>query len=124
MDSVSRFEFGKIFDRVSHEVELESATTALAINNRMKVEIHRDKNKAKQAKVRIVREYNAYSAEQLDKLQAHDFAGRAIWEANKEPKGIIAQTLLYGRTEARKRVLSQKRAQVRSKSGFRVTRGA
>ena len=123
MDSVSRPEFGKIFERTSWQVDFGGATTALGINNRMKIEIHRAKNKVKQSKIGVIREFHGFSAEQLDKLIAHDFAGRTVFEANLAPKGIIAQTLLYGREEGKKKVLAQQRAQVRSRSGFKSTRG-
>jgi|GEM_PF-2828397 hypothetical protein len=132
MDSVSRPEFAKIFDRVSSDIDLEGATSAAAINNRMKVEIHKaktnvteERNRAKESKIKVAIDYHsaysaysAYAAEELDKLIAHDFAGRTIFEANLNPKGMVSQTLLYGRVEARKRVLAQKRAEVRAKLGF------
>lgn len=57
-----------------------------------------------------------YDAEQLNKLVEHDFAGRAIYEANKYPNGEIAQTLIYG--VASPRMLAQRRAQTRAGRGI------
>lgn len=59
-------------------------------------------------------------ADQIDKLIEHDFAGRAIFEGNRAPKGIIAYTLQYGRQEALRRISAQQRAAVRSgRAGLR-----
>ena len=115
MWDVSRPEFSQIFDRTSEDVDLKNCTTPQQIDNALKIERHKSKMKAREAKVRVVREYHAYRTEQLDKLIEKDFSGRAIFEANRNPKGMIGQTLLHGRVEARKRVLAQKRAEIRSR---------
>ena len=151
VDSVSRPEFHKIFDRISARVDLEGATTAIAIENRMKLSVLLAKNKAESIRKlkdlrrtlrrelgkkasefdkqiwrlkaginRMMASQIMYRAEQIDKLIEHDFAGRAIFEANRAPKGIIANTLRYGRKEAQKRIIAQKRAQVRAWGGFKV----
>lgn len=118
MDSLSRPEFHGIFDRVSMDVELEGATTAISIENRLKVERHYAKTRAKTAKRRYARRFYKFKAEELDRLLEHDFAGRAIYTANIDPKGIVAQTLLYGRGEARRRILAQKRAAIRARGWY------
>lgn len=67
---------------------------------------------------RALRDQRMYIAEQLNKLIEHDFAGRAIWEANRHPRGIVAQTLVYGSEMADYRFLT---AQARSQARFRGT---
>lgn len=118
----SRPEFAEIFDRTSQEINLEGCTTPLQINRVLNKETARAKVKAKLSKVAVQRAYMAWVAEQLDKLIHKDFSGRAIYEANRAPREIIAQTLVYGRVEARKRVLAMKRDKVRSNSGFKIGR--
>jgi hypothetical protein len=119
LDSISRPEFAGIFDRVSLVVELAGATTALRIENRLKIEIHRAKSISKDIKevrLRALRKFYWSKAEKLDKLKEHDFAGRAIHEANRDPKGSIALTLLHGREEAMKRIKAQKKAAIRARA--------
>ena len=119
MDSISRPEFHGIFDRVSMGVELAGATTAIRIENRLKIESHRAKSISKDIKdvrLRKLRKFYWFKAEKLDKLKEHDFAGRAIHEANIYPKDIIAQTLLHGREEALKKIKAQKRAAIRARA--------
>ena len=118
MDSVSRPEFHGIFDRVSMDVELKGAASAIAIENRLKIVRHQSKKRVKAAKRRFARRFYGFKAEEFDKLIEHDFADRAIYEANRDRRGIIAQTLLYGREKARKRVLAQKRAEIRGRLPF------
>jgi len=113
MDSVSRPEFHRIFDRVSMDIDLQGATNAVSIENRLKVARHMSKTRAKAAKVTLGRQFYGFKAEELDKLIEHDFAGRAIFEAHREPKGIIALTLIHGRQMAQQRILAQKRAALR-----------
>jgi hypothetical protein len=145
LDSVSRPEFHKIFERVSATVELKGATTAIEIEKRMKLSIWLAKKEAKsitmlnELKRTLRRELGRRASEfdrqiwrlksgisramaaqrgrfadQTNKLLEHDFAGRAIYEANRNHKGKISLTLRYGRKEADKRILAQKRAEIRS----------
>jgi hypothetical protein len=122
MWDLSTPEFGKLFARASEDFDLEGCTTPQQIDNALKHEIRKSKDKTNKSKVGVVRAYHAYRTEQLDKLIEKDFAGRAIAEANKNPKGLIAQTLLHGRKEALRRIFAQKRAQVRAKQGFKIRR--
>jgi hypothetical protein len=119
LDSVPRSEFAGIFDRVTAVVELAGATNATRIENRMKIEIHRSQSISKDIKdlrLRRLRKHYWWKADQLDKLKEHDFAGRAIFEANRDPNGFIAKTLLYGREEAMRQIKAQKRAEIRAKA--------
>ena len=96
------------------DVELGGATTGIAIENRLKIARHYAKTKSKTAKIGYAKKFYGFKGEELDKLIEHDFPDRAIFEANLHPKGIIHQTLLYGREEGRKRILAQKRADIRA----------
>ena len=119
LDSVPRSEFAGIFDRVTAVVELAGATTPTRIENRMKIELHRAKRIGKDIKdvrLRNLRRYYLFKADQLDKLKEHDFAGRAIFEANRDPSSFIAKTLIYGREEAMRQIKAQKRAEIRTKA--------
>jgi len=152
VDSVSRPEFHKIFDRISTDVDLKGATTAIAIENRMKLAVFMKKKEVESIRLiedlkrtlrrelgrkasefdkqiwrlksginRVMAAQRRYRADQIDKLIEHDFAGRAIFEANRAPKGIIAMTLRYGKKEAKKRIIAQKRAEVRGgKAGLQL----
>lgn len=98
------------------DVELKGATTGIAIENRLKIARHYAKIRAKTAKRAYARKFYGYKTEEIDKLVEHDFADRAIFEANIHPKGIIHQTLIYGREDARRRILAQRRAEIRGKA--------
>jgi len=114
MDSISRPEFAAIFDRVSTTVDLRGATSAARIGNYLKIVRQYSKDKAKESKWSWERKRHGYAAEEYDKLIEHDFAGRTIYEANRNPRGIIALTLKYGKREAEARMKAQARAKVRS----------
>jgi len=119
MDSISRPEFGYIFDRVSKNIDLKLCLTAQVIEEELKDARDRSRVKYKTARASDyarTREKAAEfgrEAEWLDTLIEHDFAGRAVFEAHREPKGIIALTLIHGRQMARQRILAQKRAALR-----------
>jgi hypothetical protein len=115
LDSISRPEYTGIFCRFSMDVDLKGATNAMAIENRLKVARAESKARAKAAKVTLGKQFYGFKAEQFDKLIEHDFAGRAIFEAMRDRKGIIALTLIYGRQEAKQRILAQKRAAIRAR---------
>lgn len=117
MDSVSSPELAEIFERVSDYVDLKGATNAWEIDRRMRytidkcrtiVKIERAADRPRKSRI----ETFGYAAEQLDKLVEHDFPSRVIGEANRRPKGMIAQTLLYGSEKARRRVAAYRRARI------------
>jgi hypothetical protein len=101
------------------DVDLKGAASATAIENRLKIARHQSKARAKDAKRRYARRFYGFKAEEFDKLIEHDFADRAIYEANRDRRGIIAQTLVYGRLEAEKRIKAQKRAAIRAR-GYHI----
>jgi hypothetical protein len=119
VDSISRPEFHAIFDRVSKNIDLKLCTTAQAIEEELKDARDRSKVKYKTARASDYARTREKAvvfgrrAEWLDTLIEHDFSGRAIFEAHREPKGIVALTLIHGRQMARQRILAQKRAALR-----------
>jgi len=118
MDSISRPEFHEIFERVSANIDLKQCTNALAIEQKLKEVRDRSKVKFKTSKTRTRRVEVGRRTEWLDTLMEHDFASRAIFEASRNPRGIIAMTLKYGRPEAQRRILAQRRAALRSRGAF------
>lgn len=119
MDSVPRYEFHAIFDRVSSNIDLEGCTSALAIELALKEVRDQSKAKAKINRTAARRMEFGKRAEWLDTLLEHDFAGRAIFEARRNPQGSIALTLIYGRQQARQRIEAQKKAALRSRLTYR-----
>jgi len=113
MDSISRPEFAGIFDRVTMDVDLKGCTSAIQIGNYLKIARHYAKTKSKESKWEFNRRAYGFKAEEFDKLLEYDFAGRVISEAQREPKGIVALTLIHGRQMAQQRILAQKRAALR-----------
>lgn len=120
MDSVTRYEFHKIFDRVSAHINLKNCTSALAIELKLTDVRDRSKAKFKICKARAKRVEAGRRAEWLDTLIEHDFAGRTIFEASRNPRGIIALTLIHGRQEARQRILAQRRAELRARGSYGI----
>lgn len=100
MDSISRYEYHEIFDRVSLDIDLKYCTNALAIEQALIEVRSRCKAKSKISRTKTGRARYGRRAEWLDTLIETDFAGRAIFEAHRKPHGIIATTLKYGRQEA------------------------
>ena len=119
MDSVPSFIFHQIFDRASHDVDLQGCRTAIQIENRLKIARHHAKKLAKTARNAHSRKRWWYQAEQFDKLIEHNFAGRAIHETHRNPRGLVALTLLFGRKTAKERIEAQKRARGRPRFDFR-----
>ena len=118
MDSVSRPEFHEIFERVSANIDLKQCTNALAIEQKLKEVRDRSKVKFKTSKTRTRRIKLGRRTEWLDTLIEADFAGRVIFEASRNPRGKIALTLIYGRQEAQRRILAQRKAALRSRGAF------
>jgi len=117
MDSVSSPELAGIFERVSDHVDLRGATSAWQIEKRMRhtidkyktmVKIERAADKPRKSRIKEF----GHAADELDKLVEHDFSTRVIDEANRRPKSVIAQTLLYGSEKAKKRGMAYRRARI------------
>lgn len=120
MDNITRYEFHKIFDRVTDSVDLGGCLGALAIENKLKEARDWSRTKSKISKTKARRVKFGGRAEWLDTLIEHDFAGRAIFEASRNSHGLIALTLKYGKKKARERILAQKRAELRSRGAFAI----
>ena len=118
-----RRDLAQIFDRVSVAINLQGIRTAGQLRKLMMHRIVQEKIRAKRAKIKVIRDYMSYCAEQDAKLVDNGFPNIVINEANRNPKGLIYQTLLYGRDDAIKRIQAQKRAEVRAKLGFRIKGG-
>lgn len=118
MDSISRYEYHEIFDRVSLDIDLKYCTNALAIEQALIEVRSRCKAKSKISRTKTGRARYGRRAEWLDTLIETDFAGRAIFEAHRKPHGIIATTLKYGRQEAQRRIMAQRTAQLRARMTY------
>lgn len=117
MDSISRYEFHEIFDRVSMYIDLTGCISALAIEQALVEARGRSKAKSKISRTDTARARHGRRAELLDNLIENDFAGRAVYEARANPTGSIALTLRYGRQEAR-RIIAQRRTAQRKRLAY------
>ncbi len=107
------YEFADIFDRTTDNVDLKGKLTELEIEKALlqarescrrryhNAQTERERIQFKNAKVRY------------DNLLQYGFARRAIHEASLEPQGFISMTLQFGKVEAKRRILAQKRSQIR-----------
>lgn len=115
MDSISWPDFVKIFSRTSHSVDLKGATAAWLINERL--EECRDYHFQQAYKFREqgrhgLAKYHIEISSNLDTLIEHDFPVRTIREANRDVRGLIAQSLIYGPDEAELRVRAYRKAHI------------
>lgn len=113
MDSVPRYEFHTIFDRVSATIDLKGCTTALAIELALREVRDKSKAKLKFHRGKVMGSEFGRKVEWLDTLIEKDFAGRTIFEARRNPQGPIALTLFYGRQRALQRIEAQRRTALR-----------
>jgi hypothetical protein len=114
MDSLSAYEFHCIFNRTSDVVDLKGKLSVQAIDDalvRARESCKKNYNKADSSRQR--RRLKT-SAIKLGDLIEHGFANRAVHEAIYNPSGLVALTLKYGKIEAKRRILAQKRAQIRA----------
>jgi hypothetical protein len=112
VDSISSPELAKIFGRLPAAIELKGATDAAELERRMQFYIDVQRARAMIAKREKTKDANIWRAEQIDKLIEHEFPERVIREALRQPRGLIAQTLLHGKAEAKRRVLAYRRARI------------
>jgi len=113
MDSISSYEFHRIFNRVSSYIDLQGKVTVQSINE----ELWKAREKCKKKYLEAVNVYertkyrNAVTG--YGNLIRHGFAKRTIKEGLIEPDGFIANTLLFGRAEAKQRLDAQRRSRMR-----------
>ena len=109
MDSVSDYEFHEIFQRVTDYIDLQGKFTPEEIDRELErarvkcKKLYRNAENRRQ-QIRFKRAAMGYA-----RLLEYDFASRVLREARTNPKGIIGMTLVYGVTEARRRILAQER---------------
>ena len=99
-------------------MELAGCTNALAIEFALKEARDESKAKFKLNRVKARKAELGRQAEWLDTLIETDFAGRATFEARRDPRGPIALTLIYGKQEAR-RIIAERKARLRSRLTYR-----
>lgn len=119
MDSISSYEFHKIFNRVTDYIDLQGKLSEGEIEKELvkaskKCRRLRRKAETAQERAKLKRAAIGY-----DRLIEYDFPRRVIREAIMDPKGLVSMTLRYGKKEAKRRILAQKRAQIRSRLGRR-----
>lgn len=113
MDSIPSYEFHAIYNRVSSYIDLQGKVTEQAINE----ELWKARGKCKKLYLEAENVYertkyrNAVTG--YGNLIQNGFARRTIKEALIEPDGFIANTLLFGRAEAKRRQQAQRRSRMR-----------
>jgi hypothetical protein len=113
MDSISSYEFHAIFDRVTDKISLQGKFTPEDIAqqlNETKKKCERQRHRTAKPRLRAKLRQEAI---QYRNLIDYGFPERVITEAIVKPKGIIAMTLKYGKTNARQIILSRKKTQIR-----------
>lgn len=113
MDSIPRYEFHKIFRRLSYDVNLKGAFTPEDIDERMERGRKNFKEYAKEATKKSVRRKLRKKAKAIEILQDKGFAEATIAEANRNRYGIVNLTLNYGRKRALEMKLAFERAKLR-----------
>jgi hypothetical protein len=113
MDSVSSPEFAGIFDRTSGKLKLQGRTSSDAINKKLNNVKNKCLEMRRVAKSSKVRARLKRTALQYQNLIDYGFAERTIREARAKPNGIVALTLIYGKEEAKARILARKKTQIR-----------
>lgn len=113
MDSIPSYEFHAIFERTSQFINFKGNFT----EEEIEAELIRVRNickemaeKANTRKKQLI--YNSKKVA-IDKLIEHGFPRRIIVEAQRNPKGKVALTLLYGYREAKRRLLAQAKTKMR-----------
>ena len=113
MDSIPSYEFHAIYNRVSSYIDLQGKVTEQAINEELWKAREKCKKKYLEAENLFERTKYRNAVAGYGNLIRHGFANRVIEEASIEPNGYIANTLLYGRAEAKRRRDAQRRSRMR-----------
>jgi hypothetical protein len=116
MDRITSYEFHCIFNRTSNTVDLKGKLSVDAIEEELAKAREACRNRYDKAESSRERRRLKSSVVQLGNLIEYGFARRAIYEGVRDPSGLIAMTLRYGKIEAKRRILAQRRAQIRSNS--------
>ena len=113
MDSISSYEFHKIFSRVSDFIDFKGKFTVKEIEEALLKAREKCKRLRREAETAQERAKFKRAAIRHEHLLEYGFADRAVYEASRNPKGIVAMTLKHGKKEAKRRILAQKRARIR-----------
>lgn len=113
MDSISSYEFHTIFDRTTISVDLQGKVSVQSINEELWKARHKCKRKYLEAQNAYERTKYRNAVARYSNLIQNGFAKRTIKEALIEPDGFIANTLLFGRAEAKRRLDAQRRSRMR-----------
>jgi anaerobic ribonucleoside-triphosphate reductase len=124
MDFLPDKEFHPIFERVSRKVNLKGAGSPAEINERLKKQIKKEKEKTRMIKEAISKGYAEkraltrwlkkirMSRKDLKKLIFSGFGRRTIDEAIARPHGKVALTLRHGRKKAKEILLERARRRI------------
>ena len=113
MDELPSYEYEAIFNRASAAIDLHGCVTVQAINEKLWKAREICKRKNLEAKNPFERTKYRNAVAGYGNLMRHGFANRALKEAAIDPHGVIANTLLYGRAEAKRRRDAQRRSRMR-----------
>jgi hypothetical protein len=113
MDEMPDPEFHELFDRTTNYIDLRGKVTV----NQISKELWKAREQCKSLYLRAKNMYeranyrNAIAG--YDNLIRYGFANRTIKEALANPRGFIANTLIYGKIEAKRRLDAQRRSRMR-----------
>ena len=113
MDSIPSYEYESIFYRAADSVDLKGKFTVRAIEDELVRARERCRRLYGRAETSRQRIRLKLAITQLNRLLEYGFAQRAIYEANINPRGLVAMTLKYGKAEVKRRILAQRRANIR-----------
>jgi hypothetical protein len=113
------YRFGEMFDRLSVLLDFKGCTSALLIENKMRLEVDKARALSKTSKNPWRRERWGLRAERLDVLIEMGFPQRAIREAILYPRGMIAQTLqaIYEKLDDIQKAQREPKRQSETKNG-------
>jgi hypothetical protein len=115
MDSISSYEFHKIFVRVCGFIDFKGKFTVEEIEEELTKAGEKCKRLRRKAETAEERAKLKRAAISYGHLLEYGFAERAMHEASANPKGIVGMTLKYSYKEAKRKILAQKRARIRMK---------
>lgn len=100
MDSIPRYEFHKIFQRVSCDVNLKGASTPEEIDRRLEKAARNFREMARETTYEIERMRLLKKAKSIEILKEKGFANATIREAVDNIYGLVGLTLRFDRRKA------------------------
>lgn len=116
MDSIPRYEFHKIFRRLSYDVNLKGAFTPEDIDDRLEEAISKFREAARDTMRESERKRLFKKARAIEILKVKGFAERTIREAINNPYGFVSLTLHYDIKKAEEMRLAFERARRRRRA--------